>query len=93
MNNYDTGAKSKTQTMRGRNASAGAREFIPLRDLLRRNHDDRVQEYLTKMNEESQDDVMYNTWGKKAPGETNNKQKNIIADVRKFQNGFETVKH
>jgi hypothetical protein len=51
--NFDSAQKAKAQTIRGRNASAGAREFIPLRDLLKRNHDDRVQDYLTKMNEET----------------------------------------
>jgi hypothetical protein len=42
LSNTDTPMKSKAQTMRGRNASAGGRAFIPLRDLLKRNHDDRV---------------------------------------------------
>ena len=55
--------------MRGRNASAGADSFIPLKDLLKRNHDDRVQDYLTKMNEESQEDVMNTAGGKSGPGE------------------------
>jgi hypothetical protein len=57
------GGKSGTLTGRGRNASAVSRtgnggSFLPLKDLLKRNHDDRVQDYLTKMNEESAEDLM-----------------------------------
>jgi hypothetical protein len=78
--------------MRGRNASAGD-SFIPLRDLLKRNHDDRVQDYLTKMNEESQEDVMNTAGGKNGPGEATAKQKQIIAGVKKLQSGFDGSKN
>ena len=61
--------------MRGRNQSTGGGNFIPLRDLLKRNHDDRVQDYLTKMNEESQEDVMNTATGIKASGDQTSKQK------------------
>lgn len=72
---------------RGRNASAvsrtsggghhkGGGSFIPLRDLLKRNHDDRVQDYLQKMNEESADDLMNPSTAKNAAqGEATMKQK------------------
>lgn len=52
------GGKSGSLTGRGRNTNATDGSFLPLKDLLKRNHDDRVQDYLTKMNEESADDLM-----------------------------------
>ena len=70
-NQFDSHSKPKSNTMRHtKNMSVGGGDFIPLRDLLKRNHDDRVQDYLFKMNEESTDDVMNGGLGKAAPTES-----------------------
>jgi hypothetical protein len=39
---YDPSLKPKAKTTKHRNVSVTPQEFIPLKDLLRRNHDDRV---------------------------------------------------
>lgn len=47
---------NNSNTFNNNNSSLGS--FIPLKDLLRRNHGDRVQDYLQKMDDSSVDDVI-----------------------------------
>jgi hypothetical protein len=52
----EKGARTRNPSAVSRNPNAG--NFIPLRDLLQRNHNDRVQDYLEKMGQTNPDDLM-----------------------------------
>ena len=64
---------------------------MPLRDLLRRNHDDRVQDYLAKMDQQNQDELMntktMDMGGNKGnmPKDVTPAQRKIIAEVKNLQ--------
>lgn len=66
-NSIDLSNNISPQPSRRRN-----KPFVPLKDLLQRNHDDRVREYLDKMKGLSIDDIVNTSILNKAP-ETPNK--------------------
>ena len=68
--------------------------FVPLKDLLRRGHDDRVQDYLSKLNEQSAEQIAPpNTEAvvkNKASDDLTKRQKALMAEVKQMQNGGKT---
>lgn len=67
---------------------------MPLKDLLRRGHDDRVQDYLSKLNEQSAEQIAPpNTEAvvkNKASDDLTKRQKALMAEVKQMQNGGKT---
>lgn len=57
-NNQGKRGLSAVSRNSGSKSKNGSGKFVPLRDLLRRNHDDRVQDYLAKMDQENQEDLL-----------------------------------
>lgn len=59
---------------------------MPLKDLLRRGHDDRVQDYLSKLNEQSQEQIVPPTTEavvkNKASDDLTRRQKQLMAEVK-----------